>query len=114
MNVAGADFDDEQAVQALQRQRAADVAEIGGGHGRRLGVRELPPGCVGVPFRRGRNTQGLENSADRRRADPEAGLEQLALDPLVPPAVILAGEPPDQHGDLGAGRPSGADRSTSG
>jgi hypothetical protein len=104
MNVAGAGFDDEQAVQRLQRQRAAGVDEIGGEHGRRLGVQELPPGCAGVPFRRGRNTQCLENPADRGRADPEAGLEQLALDPLLPPTVILAGEPPDQHGDLGADR----------
>jgi len=31
-------------------------------------------------------------------------LEQLALDPLVPPAVILAGERPGQRGDPGAGR----------
>jgi hypothetical protein len=38
----------EQAVQALQRQRAADMEEIGGEHGRRLGVQELPPGRVGI------------------------------------------------------------------
>ncbi len=55
-NGAGAGFGDEQAVPALQRQRAAGREEIGGGHGRRLGVRELPPGRVGVTFRRGRNT----------------------------------------------------------
>ena len=33
-----------------------------------------------------------------------AELEQLALDPLVSPAVILGGEPLDQRGDLGADR----------
>ena len=33
-----------------------------------------------------------------------AELEQLALDPLVSPAVILGGEPLDHHGDLGADR----------
>ena len=33
-----------------------------------------------------------------------AELEQLALDPLVSPAVVLGGEPPDQRGDLGADR----------
>src|ERR1022692_1731531 len=92
MNVMGAGFDDEQAVQALQRQRAAGVEEVGGEHGRRLGVQELPPGRAGVPFRRGRNAQCLEIPEGRGRADPEAGLEQLALDPLVAPAVILAGE----------------------
>src|SRR5258706_5583084 len=103
-NVAGADFDDEQAVQALQRRRALEMEEIGGGHGRRLGVRELPPGRAGVTFRRGRNTQCLENPADRGRADPVTGLQQLALDPLGPPARILAGEPSGQHGDPGADR----------
>ena len=30
-----------------------------------------------------------------------AELEQLALDPLVSPAVVLGGEPPDQRGDVG-------------
>jgi len=33
-----------------------------------------------------------------------AELEQLALDPLVSPAVVLGGEPLDQRGDLGADR----------
>ena len=33
-----------------------------------------------------------------------AELEQLALDPLVSPAVILGGEPLNQYGDLGADR----------
>ena len=50
VHVAGADLDDEQAVQALQRQRAVHVEEIGGEHGRGLGAQELPPGRVGLPF----------------------------------------------------------------
>ena len=33
-----------------------------------------------------------------------AELEELALDPLVPPAVVLGSEPLDQRGDLGAHR----------
>ena len=36
-----------------------------------------------------------------------AELEQLALDPLVSPAVVLGGEPLDQRGDLGADRRPG-------
>jgi hypothetical protein len=37
-----------------------------------------------------------------------AELEQLALVPLIPPAVIFGGEPLDQRGNLGADRrPSG-------
>jgi hypothetical protein len=42
---------------------------------------------------------------------PVTDLEQLALDPLVPPAVVLGGEPPDQRGDLCANwRPARAAR----
>ena len=33
-----------------------------------------------------------------------AELEQLTLDSLVSPPVILSGEPPDQHGDLSGDR----------
>jgi hypothetical protein len=35
---------------------------------------------------------------------PVAEFEQLALDSLVSPAVVLGGEPLDQSGDLGADR----------
>jgi hypothetical protein len=49
--------------------------------------------------------------ADRRCADPAAELEQFALDPLVSPAVILSGEPPDERSDLRADwRPARAAR----
>ena len=104
VHIAGADFDDEQAVQALQRQRAVHVEEIGGERGRGLGLQELPPGRVGVPFRRGRYAQCLEDPADRGGADPVPEFQQLALDPLVSPAVVLSGEPLDQHGDLSGDR----------
>jgi hypothetical protein len=73
-----------------------------------LRVQELPPRRVGVPFRCWGDSQGFEDSADRGRADPVAQFEQFALDPLVPPAVILGGEPLDERDDLDAGRrPSG-------
>ena len=104
VHVPALDLDDEQAVQALQRQRAVDMEEIGGEHARRLSAQELPPGRVGLPFRRGRDLQGLEDPADGGGADPVAELEQFTLDPLVSPAVILAGELPDQHYDLRADR----------
>ena len=117
VHITGADLDHEQAVQALEGHRAVDVEEIGGEHRRCLGVQELPPGRVGVPLRCRRDLQRLEDPADRGCADPVAELEQLALDPLVSPAVVLGGEPFDERGDLGADRrPSCpvADRSTSG
>ena len=113
-DVAGADFGDEQAVQALECYRAVHVEEVGGEHGRGLCVQELPPGGVGVPFGRRRYLQCFEDAADRGGADPVGGLEELTLDPLVSPAVVFGGEPLDERGDLGTDRrPSGADRSTS-
>jgi len=57
-----------------------------------------------VPFWCRENLQGLEDPADRRCADPVAELEQLALNPLVSPAVVLGGELFDQRGDLNADR----------
>ena len=107
VDVAGADFDDEQAVQAPECHGAVHVEDVGGEDGRGLGVQELPPCRVGAPLRRWRNPQGFEDAADRGSADPVAGLEQLALDALVSPAVVLGGEPLDERGDLGAtgGRP---------
>jgi hypothetical protein len=79
---------------------AVEMDEIGGEHARGLSAQELPLGRAGLPFRRGRNLQGLENPADRGGTGSVAELEQLVLDPLVSPAVILAGELPDQHYDL--------------
>jgi hypothetical protein len=55
------------------------VEEIGGEHGRGLSVQELPPGRVGLPFRRGRDRQRFEDPADRGGADPVAEFQQLAL-----------------------------------
>jgi hypothetical protein len=80
------------------------VEDVRGEHGRGLGTQELPPGCIGAPLRRRRDVQGPEYSADRGCADPVAELEQFALDPLVPPAAVLGGEPLDQRGDPGADR----------
>jgi hypothetical protein len=41
----------------------------------------------------------LEDSADRGCADAVAELEQLALDALVAPALVLTGQPFDQGSD---------------
>jgi hypothetical protein len=56
-------------------------------------------GAGGIP-------RGLEDLADRGGTGPVAGLEHLALDPLIPPAAVLGGEALDQRGDLGADRRS--------
>jgi len=104
VHVTRAGLYDEHAVQALQGHRAVHVEEIGGENRRRLGVQELPPGRAGVPFRSRRDLQGFEDPADGGSANPVAELQQLALDPLVSPAVVLGREPSGQRGDLGADR----------
>jgi len=76
------------------------MEEIGGEHRRGSRTQELPPRRIGVPLRRRLDLQRLEDPADRGCADPVTELEQLALDPLVSPAMIPGGEPPDQPGDL--------------
>jgi hypothetical protein len=75
VDVAGADFDDEKAVQALERYSAVHVKEVGGEHGRGLRVQELPPGGVDVPFGCRWDLQGLKDAADRGCAHPVAELE---------------------------------------
>jgi len=84
VQVAAADFDDEQAVQALEGNCAVDVEEVGGEHRRCLGMQKRPPGRVGAPFRCRWDLQGLEDPADGGCANLVAELEELALDPLVP------------------------------
>ena len=107
MHIPGADLDHEQAIQALQGHRAVHMEEVGREHGRGLRAQELPPGRVGTPLGRRGNLQRLEDPADRRCADPVAELEQLTLDSLVSPAVVLGGDPLDERGDLSADwRPS--------
>ena len=101
VHVTGADLHDEQAVQALQG-RAVHVEEVGGEHCGCLSMQERPPGRVGVPLRCRRDLQRLQDPAYGGCADSVAEFQQLALDPLVSPAVVLGGEPLDQRGDLGA------------
>jgi hypothetical protein len=82
--VARAGLDDEEAVQAPEGHRAVDVKEVNGKNRGGLGIQELPPRCIGVPLRRRRDPQSLEDPADRRHADPVAELQQLALILLYP------------------------------
>jgi hypothetical protein len=107
VHVTRADLNHEQAAQALQGHCAVDVEEVRAEHRRGLRVQELPPRGVGVPFGRRRDLQRFEDPADRGCADPVAELEQLTLDSLVSPAVVLGGESLNGRRDLGADwRPS--------
>jgi len=60
----------------------------------RLGPQELAPGWTG-PSRGWTEPDGPEQGPDRRRADADPELAQLALDPDAPPAWVLLGEPQD-------------------
>jgi hypothetical protein len=73
------------------------MEEVTRQHRRRLRAQELPPSRVGVSTWRRRDPQPPQNAADRRRPYPVTKVEQLALDSLVSPAVILPGHARDQR-----------------
>jgi hypothetical protein len=54
VHVAGADLDDEEAVQALQGHCAVHVEEVRRERRRGLCAQEVAPGLIGVPLRRRR------------------------------------------------------------
>ena len=89
---------------AYFRRDLSHAAAVAAEHRRGLRVQELPPGRVSVPFGCRGDLQGFDDPADGGCADPVAELEQLALDPLVSPGVVLGGQPLDEGGDLGADR----------
>ena len=99
VQVAVADLEHEQDVEPPQRERAVDVEEVDREHAGGLGAQELPPAGVGVPQRRRWDAVALEDPPDRRGADAVAELEQLALDPHVPPARVLPRHPHHQGGE---------------
>src|SRR6266487_1567818 len=83
--------DEEQRVVAAQ-EHALDGEEIAGDDARRLHVKEFAPARSRAPWRRV-ESRPSQKTADACRRDPEAELGQLAADPPVTPARILAGEP---------------------
>jgi hypothetical protein len=103
MDVAAADLDDEEAVQAPEGH-AVHVEEVDGEHRGGLCVQELVPGGVVVPLGCRGYLKGLENPSDGGCADPMTELEKLALNALIPPHGVLGGESLDQRGDLGTDR----------
>ena len=67
----------------------------GGQDGEGLGPQELRP-CRSDPPRRRPKTSPAQHVRDRRGGDPDAELEQLALDPEVAPPCVFPGHPKDQ------------------
>jgi hypothetical protein len=96
VQVAIADLEHEQHVEPPQRHRAIDVEEVHREHAGRLGAQELPPTGVGVPRQSRWDPVTLQDPPDRRSADTMAELEQLALQPDIPPARVLPRHPHHQ------------------
>jgi hypothetical protein len=96
VQVAVADLEHEQHVDASQRERAVDMEEVDREHAGRLRPQELPPTGIGAPRRRWRDSVALQDPPDRRGAHVMAECEQLALDPPVSPARVLPRHPHHQ------------------
>jgi hypothetical protein len=99
VQVAIADLEHEQDVEASQGERAVDVEEVDREHAGGLGAQKLPPAGVGVPDRRWWDPVALQDPPDRRGAHAMAELEQLALEPHIPPARVLPRHPHHQRGE---------------
>ena len=86
-----ADLQYKKDVDPLERHRTVHMEEVARQHRRRLRAQELPPRRVGASDRGWRYPQPLENAADRGRPNAVAEFEQLTLDSLVSPPLILPG-----------------------
>ena len=101
VHVAAADFQHEEDIDPLERQRAVHMEEIHGQHRRGLRPQKMPPGRIGVSGWCWRYPLAFENPPDRRCADTMTELEQFALDSFVAPGRVFPGDPFDQRGDGG-------------
>src|SRR6266487_2747102 len=93
VDLAVSEFDEEEHVEAAQRDRV-DREEVARQHARSLLAEEVAPARACTP--RGWLETGAEQDAPHRaRRDTQAELEQLAGDPRVAPTRVLACE--SQH-----------------
>jgi hypothetical protein len=90
VDAAALEFDEEEHVEAAQRDRL-DGEEVAGEHAGGLLVEEFAPAWARAPGR-GPKPVGKQDAPDRARRDAQAELAQLAGDPRVAPAWVLAGE----------------------
>jgi hypothetical protein len=88
VDAAACEFDEEEHVEAAQRERL-DCEEIAGVHARSLLAEEVAPALARAPRRRPK-TVAQQDAPDRARRHTHTELEQLAGDPRVPPARVLA------------------------
>src|SRR3954447_11703622 len=101
---AATQLDEEQDVEPY-REDGVDGEEVAREHARRLAADELAPGNAGS-LASGPEACFAQELADRRRRDAESEPPELARDPLVAPAAVLARESQDQLADLTADRRS--------
>jgi hypothetical protein len=86
MDAAASEFEEEEHVEAAQRQRL-DGEKVAGEHAGRLLTQELPPARACTPRRRPR-AGGKQDPPDRVRRHTQAELEQFAGDPRVTPTWV--------------------------
>src|SRR5437588_485243 len=101
---AAAELDEEEDIEPGGKD-GVDGEEVAREHARRLAADELAPGGSGSPARRS-EPRLAQQLADRRRRDAESERGELAADPLIAPAGVLAREAEDERADLGADRGS--------
>src|SRR3954469_19914412 len=85
---AATQLDEEQDVEPY-REDGVDGEEVAREHARRLAADELGPGNAGS-LASGPEPCFAQELADRRRRDGEPERPELARDPLVAPAAVLA------------------------
>jgi hypothetical protein len=102
MDATASELDEEQDIEASQRDRL-DGEEVNGEHGVGLLAQEHPPREAGTLA--SRTEPGLaEDIADGRRRNGQAESVDLAGDPLIAPAWVLARKPEHELSDLAANR----------
>jgi hypothetical protein len=93
-----ADLQNEEHLNPLKRDWAVHREEVADQHRRRLSMQELAPGRGGVSDRRRGSPPPPQDAANRRHPHAVTEFEQLAVDSLVSPVVILSGSALDQRG----------------
>lgn len=92
------EFYEEEHVETLEA-KGIDGEEIGSDDARRLGPQERPPRGTS-PSGRGTETVFLQDPSNRAPSQPDAELDQLALDPAVSPPGVVVGQTEDERGGL--------------
>jgi len=107
VDAAGVVFDEDQGVQALERD-GVDVEEVGGEDAVGLGGEEFTPGRAGA-LGSGIDAGRVKDLPDRGWGDRVAEACEFALYAAVAPCAVLLGQAQDELFDGGrGGRPAGA------